>query len=234
MPRPERLAKAELREINWDSSGAVRDGDPNRRLVVQFNPETLTVTYSNQLVGGDQRGGAARQFVGKGTTRLTLDLWFDVTEPLPDGSREPSGDVRKLTEKVNYFIQPREVEGQENQWIPPGVRFLWGTFLFEGIVESITERLEYFSAEGKPLRAQVSLSLSSQEIQFQFEPAGAAAGPQAAPDTRPRQLAQEGESLQQMAAKSGSDDWRRVAEANGIENPRFLKPGTPIVMIRRR
>lgn len=234
MPRPERLAKAELREIYWDSSGVVHDGDRERTLVVQFNPETLSVTYTNQTVGGDQRGGAAHQFVGKGTTRLSLDLWFDVTEPLPDGSREPSGDVRKLTEKVNYFIQPKPAEDGEDRWIPPGVRFLWGTFLFEGIVESITERLEYFSADGKPLRAQVSLSISSQEIQFKFEPASSAGGPGAGPDTQPRQLAQEGDSLQQMVAKNGSDDWRSVAEANDIENPRFLAPGTPIVMNRRR
>ena len=35
---------------------------------MQFNPETLTVTYTNQSAGGDQRGGSALQFVGKGTT----------------------------------------------------------------------------------------------------------------------------------------------------------------------
>ena len=91
-----------------------------------------------------------------------------MTEALPDGTREPSGDVRKLTEKVNYFIKPRAVEGQNDKWIPPGVRFLWGTFLFEGVVDSITERLEYFSSDGRPLRANVSLGMSSQDIQFQF------------------------------------------------------------------
>lgn len=234
MPRPERLAKAELREIYWDDSGAVRDGDPERTLVVQFNPESLTVTYTNQTTGGDQRGGAALQFVGRGTTKLGLDLWFDVTEPLPDGSREPSGDVRKLTEKVNYFIKPEKVRGQGDKWIPPGVRFLWGTFLFEGIVDSITERLEYFSADGKPLRANVSLSLSSQDIQFQFDRARSPAGGEGGPDTEPRQRAREGESLQQMVAKSGGDDWRSVAEANGVENPRFLAPGMPISIISRR
>lgn len=230
MPRPQRLEKAELQEIYWDNRGSVRDGDPERNLVVQFNPETLTVTYTNQNTGGDQRGGAALQFVGKGTTKLGLDLWFDVTEALPDGSREPSGDVRKLTEKVNHFIKPKAVEGEDDKWIPPGVRFLWGTFLFEGVVDSITERLEYFSADGKPLRAHVTLSITSQDIQFQFGRARPSATGQAGPDTEPMQLAQGGESLQQMVAKSGGDDWRSVAEANGIENPRALPPGTPISM----
>jgi len=200
---------------------------------VQFNPETLTVTYTNQSAGGDQRGGAAIQFVGKGTTKLALELWFDVTEPLPDGSREPSGDVRKLTEKVNHFIKPKPAEGEEDKWIPPGVRFLWGTFLFEGIVDSITERLEYFSADGKPLRANVSLSLSSQEIQFQFGRARPSATGRPGPDTRALTPAQGGEPLQQMVAKTGSSDWRSVAEANGIENPRLIPPGTPISLNMR-
>jgi len=231
VPRPERLAKAELQDVYWDSSGAVHEGDPEKRLVVQFNPESLTVTYANQNAGGDQRGGSAMQFVGKGTTKLALDLWFDVTEPLPDGSIEPSGDVRKLTEKVNYFIKPKAAEGRDDKWIPPGVRFLWGTFLFEGVVESITERLEYFSADGKPLRANVSLSISSQEIQFRFNPASPTAGGRPGPDTGPQRLAREGESLQQMVAASGREDWRSVAEANGIENPRRLEPGTRISMV---
>ncbi len=228
MPKPERLAKAELQDIYWDNNGAVHEGNPERNVTVQFNPETLTVTYTNQNAGGDQRGGSALQFVGKGTTKLGLDLWFDVTEPLPDGSREPSGDVRKLTEKVNYFIRPQPVEGQADKWIPPGVRFLWGTFLFEGVVDSITERLEYFSPDGKPLRANVNLSLTSQDIQFQFGRANPSANGQTGPDTQPQRPAQEGESLQQMVAASGSEDWRSVAEANGIENPRMLRPGIRI------
>lgn len=228
MPKPQKLEKAELQEITWDQEGQVHEGDADRNLTVQFNPETLTVTYSNQNAGGDQRGGSALQFVGKGTTKLTLELWFDVTEKLPGGDTEPSGDVRKLTEKVNYFIKPKAAEGEDDKWIPPGIRFLWGTFLFEGVVDSMTERLEFFSSEGKPLRANVSLSLSSQDIQFQFHRGRAGAGGRPTPDTRPERLAREGESLQQMAAAAGRDDWQSVAEKNGIEDPRRLRAGTPI------
>jgi len=230
MPRPQQLAKAELQDIYWDESGAVHEGDAERNVTVQFNPETLTVTYTNQNAGGDQRGGSALQFVGKGTTKLGLELWFDATETLADGSREPSGDVRKLTEKVNYYIKPQAVPGEDDKWIPPGVRFLWGTFLFEGVVDSITERLEYFSPEGKPLRANINLSISSQDIQFQFGRARPSANGEAGPDTQPQRLVQDGQSLQQMSAASGREDWRSVAEANGIENPRRIEPGTRITM----
>lgn len=226
MPQPTELAKAELQEIVWDEQGNVQEGDPERSVTVQFNPETLSLTYANQNAGGGQRGGAARQFVGQGTTKLTLELWFDVTQPLADGSTEASGDVRKLTEKVNYFMKPKAVPGRDATWVPPGVRFLWGTFLFEGVVDSLTERLEFFSAEGKPLRASVNLSLSSQEIQVQFASVQPSATGQPGPDTQPERLTREGESLQHVAHAMGEDDWRRLAEANGIENPRHLPPGT--------
>ena len=47
------------------------------------------------------------------------------------------------------------------------MRFQWGSFLFEGVMDSMDETLEFFSADGRPLRAKVSISITSQDIQFQ-------------------------------------------------------------------
>jgi hypothetical protein len=232
MPEPTNLLKAELREISWDDQQQVQEGNPEKTVQVQFNPETLKVNFSNQKAGGDQRGGSAVQFVGAGSTKLTLDLWFDVTVPLPDGSLQPDGDVRKLTEKVTYFITPTKVPGEEDKWIPPGVRFIWGTFLFDGVMDSLNENLEYFSEEGKPLRAGVSISLSKQEIQFQFgNQAPPGNGGENAPGTQPMQPARAGDSVQDMASRAGKpDDWKAVAAANNIENPRQLGAGALLDM----
>src|SRR5262249_32459168 len=79
-------------------------------------------------------------------------------------------DVRELTKKVAYFITPKKVS---KEYLPPAVRFQWGSFHFDGIMDSMEESLEFFSSDGVPLRASVSLSLSQQRI----EPfAGKAAG----------------------------------------------------------
>ena len=72
MPEPIKLLKAELREISWDDQQQVQEGDPEKTVQVQFNPETLKVNFSNQKAGGDQRGGSAVQFVGAGSTKLSL------------------------------------------------------------------------------------------------------------------------------------------------------------------
>ncbi len=223
MPQPQQLLRAELREISWDDNQEVQE--TGRNVPVQFNPETLSVAFSNKSAGGDQRGGSAIQFVGQGETKLNFEIYFDVTAPDPNGAQET--DVRKMTEKVVKFIQP-EPSGEEDKFVPPGIRFIWGTFLFDGIVDSIDESLEFFSPDGKPLRAKIAINISKQEIQFQFgQQAGPGLGGDPAPGTQPLTTASDGDSVQGTLGKDGKQDqWQSVANANGIDNPRNLSAGT--------
>jgi hypothetical protein len=132
MPDSVKLEKAELRQLDADFKNEI---NPDKTCKVQFNPESLKVSFANQIQtpqgAGDQKGTPARQFVGAGTTKLTLQLWFDVTQPSSDGKPQES-DVRKLTEKVAYFITPTE-DGKK--FVPPAVRFVWGSFQFDGLME---------------------------------------------------------------------------------------------------
>ena len=228
MPEPNELQKAQLREIEWDKEQVVTDKKENW-VDVQFNPETLTVNLTNQKSGGDQRGGSAMQYVGSGNTKLSLDLWFDATIAQAIGGQPAPRDVRELTEKVNYFMKPvpKKVRG-EDKLVPPAVRFIWGTFLFDGIMDSVNEKLEYFSEDGRPLRAMMSLSISSQSIQFQrgTQAAGGGLSTGGAPGVTPQVPARSGQTLQGLAQAVGrGNDWQQIAAANGIENPRQLDPG---------
>jgi Contractile injection system tube protein len=226
MPEAVSLEKAELRQLDANFENEI---EPDTWTKVQFNPETMKVTYANQLKtpegAGDQTGPAARQFVGAGTTKLNLQLWFDVSAPVPEGMAKET-DVRKLTQKVAYFITPKE---DGDKLVPPAVRFIWGSFQFDGIMEGLEESLEFFSPEGRPLRANMTLNLSQQRItKFAFREAR---GPASAPalGSRPLTQASGGASLQGLAAVSGKGtDWQSIASANGIENPRLLQPGALI------
>jgi hypothetical protein len=146
MSNTQNLAKAELRELDAEFKNEI---NTDKKCTVQFNPETLKVSFANQVATpsgtGDQSGPPARQFVGAGTTKLSLQLWFDVTAIPPEETQEQ--DVRKLTAKVAYFITPKP-EG--DKFVPPAVRFSWGTFQFDGIVDSMDESLEFFSIDGRP------------------------------------------------------------------------------------
>jgi len=215
-----KLEKARLIELKNDFKSEKPGG---QNVTVQFNPENLKVTFANQLVqpqGGDQAAGnTGRQFVGAGTTKLAMTLWFDVTAM----TEEPVDDVRRLTQKVIFFMTPTPDEQDPKKKVPPGVRFVWGSFLFDGMVEGLEESLEFFSPEGKPLRASIALTLSQQKIletEFKGEGRVPATG-----GRTPLSAAKAGDSLQSMAASAGKSDWQSIAAANNIENPLQLAPG---------
>src|SRR5215204_333651 len=223
MPESVKLVKAELHEIDL----AKPEAAPTKKVPVQFNPETLKVAFANQIQtpeggSGDQRGGAAQQFVGAGTTKLTLQLWFDVNAP-QEGSAVR--DVRKMTEKVTYFITPKPNPKDKKKFLPPGVRFIWGSFQFDGIMESLEETLDFFSSEGIPLRASITMNLTQQKIDtYKFPKDAPAKRP--LPGTRPLTPVSSGSTAQSLASNAGKgDDWQSVAAANGIENPRQLQAG---------
>ncbi len=238
---PPQLAKAELHQLDANFNDEI---NPDKSTKVQFNPDSLKVSFANQIAApsgsGDQNGPQARQFVGAGTTKLSVTLYFDVTAELPVDLPQVN-DVRKLTERVAYFITPTtEGSGRSTKYIPPSVRFIWGTFKFDGIMESMEETLEMFSFEGRPLRASVAIALTQQKItEFKFtegvaDPPAVTRRGGAAPGTAPMTEAPAGSNLQGMAANQpggsggglgANGGWQAIASANGIENPRLLQPG---------
>lgn len=245
MPLPAKLEKARLFKIKWlkDKPSPEILGEP---LVVQFNPQTLNIGFSNQIAGNGQGGGSPRQFVGKGTTTLSLELWFDVTAPTLGrvgidrgqaklnyrGQAKFDSDVRELTREVIYFITPQKTN-EANKYLTPGIRFAWGTFLFDGIITTMNETLEFFSEDGKPLRSKIDFSIIQQEIKLPETGKDAASrlglSLNAGIGTTPLVQAQAGVSIQDIAATHGHvSNWKAIALANNIENPRKIAAGTLI------
>lgn len=237
MPEPVKLEKAKLQELD----ATLEDVAPGSQPVpVQFNPEALKLSFANQVQqpqsGGGSSGQQSRQFVGTGTTKLALQLWLDVTaQPYSD---EGLTDVRELTSKVTYFMTPKAADGasgggsgssQQTQLVPPGVRFAWGTFQFDGVMDQLEESLEFFSPDGRPLRASMSLTLSQQKIfNPEIKPGRRGAG---GPGTSPLTAAPQGASLPQLAANVGAAaSWQSIASANGIEDPLRLQAGQLVDM----
>ena len=139
----EPVAKAQLRELD---ASFEREINKARWVTVQINPHELRTSFSHELGP---------------TTRLDLQLTFDVEAPAARGGRAPD-DVRRLTERVAYFATPRTVRGGAPA--RPAVRLAWGTFQFDGHVEALEETLEAFSPDGRPLRATLALSLARAHI----------------------------------------------------------------------
>src|SRR5262245_14942657 len=126
--------------------------DDSRAVEVHFNPVSLQYTVTNTLENKGE-GNNKKQYVSQSTGKLSMDLIFDTT---PDGQ-----DVRVFTEKVAGFMEPNDDK------VPSIVLFEWGTYKFQGMVESYKETLDFFASGGVPLRAAISLTLSRQDRVFE-------------------------------------------------------------------
>ena len=105
---------------------------------------------------------------------------------------------------------------------PPLVNFIWGPLDFEGRVESIHTTYTMFSSDGTPVRAKVDLRITGSERQDMNL---AQQLPFESPDrTKERTLAQ-GDQLWMVASREYDDpaQWKVIAEANDILNPRKLE-----------
>ena len=230
------FATAKLFELD-DAQAAAKSG--GKTAVVQFNPDSLKVSYANQVVDppgktkSQGQGTSGRQYVGAGTTKLSLQLWFDVHSPMP-GEEAQVDDVRRLTSRVTALMHP-EASGDPKVFVPPVVRFEWGSFKFDGLVDSLEETLEYFSEQGVPLRASMSLAMSQQKILVaQFGAGGGGGAGLGSPGASPLAQAAQGSTLQGLAEAAGKGaDWQSIAAANGIENPRSLPVGQLVDLARQ-
>lgn len=134
-------------------------GDP---IEVQFNPISLVYDVSNSLAQ-QNRDATRRQLVTQSNARLSVELQFDTTTT--------GESVREQTLPIKRLLRPDEADTRAVlDVVPPVVRFEWGTFLFSGLIESYRETLDFFSPEGVPLRAQVSIAMTQQTRAT--EPAG--------------------------------------------------------------
>jgi hypothetical protein len=198
------------------------DGDP---IEVHFNPASLVYSLENssRQQGNDPK---RRQFAGQFTGKLTMDLQFDTT-----GTGD---DVRTITNQVAMFMQSSADAGKSgssgggsggsgsnsgaNAPAQPVLAFQWGTYVFKGIMESFKETIDFFSADGVPLRAMVSIGLARQDNVFDEDQAllGAGTGAGSVVQTSSR------DSATSAATKGGDPSASRaLASANGLESTRF-------------
>lgn len=178
---------------------------------VLFNPTELgidrNVSYAEHPIPGASL--PVIQFVrGEGRT-LSLELFLDRT----DERRSIQGDLDKLRKLVQI---------DDELHAPPVCEFFWGDVSFIGVVTSLNEKHTLFDPKGHILRARVSISM--REYQEAKKP------DEKSPDRTRVRVLREGETLAHIAEEAYGDPrlWDVIAAENGIDQPRFVAPGTPL------
>lgn len=210
---------------------------------VPFNPNSYSivkpVTWTSETSGSASGSGASAAattreldapplvFGGGGARTLTLQLFFDVTEGGTDGKTR---DVRVQT---NRIVALTRIE--RDQHSPPVCRISWGSevapgsdFPFLGVATSLTQNFVLFRASGEPVRANLTVVFSEYIEPEQNKR-------QTDPDLTTHRV-KRGDTLSAIAARYYSDpsQWRAIAEANAIDDPRHLDIGVRLAIPRLR
>lgn len=194
-------------------------GDSSAEVRAQFNPASLKVSLANSLRENERSGNSrAAQYVDKSSSNLSVELLFDSTEDARGGDGAAI-DVRRKTAPIARTFMHSEAVGNQSAE-PQRCMFAWGSFFFVGIMESFEETLEFFSPEGVPLRATVSLKLSESRFQFRTEEAISAERDTPTVDDTSNSAAEAN-----SAAGKDPKEWRDTAQHNGVESPRDTSDG---------
>ena len=212
------LAKLEIMPLKADLSSV----DTNAIVEVMYNPREFTIDSSTQFQRSTMPGlqTPVTQFVSGQTQTLSLDLFFD--------SYEARTDVREYTAKVTNLLKIHS-----DIHAPPVCRFKWGVplsletgVLFQGVFDKVTQKFTMFLDSGMPVRATLSVSISeyrtiaeqTRNIKFKSS------------DRTKVRVLKQGDQLWYLAVQEYGDasQWRLIADANNIENPRLLPVGADV------
>jgi len=205
---------------------------PLEAFYVMFNPERYTVNKAVQHaeIGIPGLDSPILQFVRGQNEKITMELFFDTTS---GGMGDDATDVREETKKVYYLLKILP-----ETHAPPRCRLFWLNEMFSYgstlsarcVLESVTEEFLLFSPGGIPLRAKLNVSFREYKtIEEQLQENPRHSGDRTKVRTlKPRQ------TLAALAYQEYGDsgEWRRIAEENDLENPRFVDPGTPLTVPR--
>jgi len=211
----------------------IRKDNPLWIVPCLFNPEEFSVEKSNQFAEISIPGLSSPiyQFVRGNARSVSLELFFD--------TYELKLDVRLFTDRItgwdagSMFSQlPDAVKGlmdiDSDLHAPPVCLFIWGAFIFQCIIERVSKRFTMFLPEGFPVRATLNVTLKEyREVEVQVKELDLHSA-----DITKSWVVKEGDSLWAIAAKEYGNpaDWRLIADANSIENPRLLNPGQRLVI----
>lgn len=186
-----------------------------RKVDVLFNPSDLSLDRGSHYASMPVPGLSMPilQYIRGESDVLHLELFLDRTSQ--------GADIEANLQDLEGFTQ---IDGALHA--PPVVEFAWGKFKFTGVITSFRQKMTLFAEDGRRLRTRVVLSLKSYksaEVQLRELKLSS-------PDRSHVRVLREGETLAHIAHEVYGDPrmWRPIAEANGIERPRFVEPGTPL------
>lgn len=191
-----------------------------KRIPLRFNPTDYKLSKSNTFAEITIPGLETPpiQYVRGGSETLTVQALVDTSDTL-DNVRTTYVDA------IRNLMRP-----DSREHAPPIVRFVWDEAVFTGVLEKLDVNYVLFQKNGVPLRAQLDITLK------EFRPAAQQVQdpPRSSPTVEKSYVVRRGDTWDRIAAAvyRRPDAWRELARANGISDPRDLRPGLVLTVPR--
>lgn len=208
----------------------------SRNRTVRWEQRPMTVAQGQALA----KRNAAQQFLSIEAETLSVTLLFDTYGQLPTmgGSKRVASFLQQaspvplfkgvpVTKHTDQVVRLGKVDPHLHH--PPVCTLSWGRYrnFFVGVLTQLDQQLTLFLPDGTPVRA--TLGCTFQEISAEVTAGGVE--PESSDVVKSRVL-RRGETLHSLAAQEYGDParWRHIALANGITNPRTVRPGTSLTI----
>jgi nucleoid-associated protein YgaU len=186
-------------------------------IAVLFNPTQYGIDKGNQIAESAVPGLEAPilQYVRGNTRTLNMELFFD--------TYEEQTDVREYTDEIYDLLNI-----DPSTHAPPICDITWGSFSFRGVLDHVSGKFTLFLADGTPVRATLTVMFKEfidVEVLVRQRPTQSS-------DHRKTRTVKSGDRIDNIAAEEYGDaeNWRPIAEANNLDNPRQLDPGRPLII----
>lgn len=187
-----------------------------------INPESYTQEYKIRFsASGQAQGTSGKQLKYEYTApqEMSFDFLFDNTGIIDGKPRDSiADDIRKFKQVL------LEYKGDAHE--PRHFKLVWGDSIFKGRVTEVSITYKLFGSDGTPLRAvaKVRFKSSIEDIKR------AATEDRQSPDVTHVRKVKAGDSLPYLCQQIYGDAkyYLQVAEVNGIDNFRNLRPGTDL------
>jgi hypothetical protein len=207
---------------------------------VMYNPQELKIEQGNTFaeVGIPGLNAPPLQYVRGKSRVMTMELFFD--------TYETGEDVRQYTAPI-----VRLLDRQPRTQAPPVLLFSLGRMQFRCVLVEAGQRYTMFVTDGTPVRSTMSVRLQEYvDVEVEVRQGLFLGSPTldavASKAPTPAQqvvgalpggsatvhLTVRGDTLSGVASAYLGDpaQWRRIAEANGIDDPLTLTPGLSLVI----
>jgi hypothetical protein len=198
-------------------------------IVFPFNPDGWSSSAEAKWKTSSQpaTNGSQPQYQGMEPSKLDVKILLDAfsVPPVP-----PQATIAEL----HLFLAPSAISKAMGIASAPIVMFGWGPNIImeQAIVTKVAVSYHRFLM-GVPVRAEATVSLQTVPPPSPLPPTNPTSGGLA---TRRTHRTVEGDTLASVAYQEYRDPnkWRALAEANGIDDPMRVKPGTELIIPDRR